>query len=77
MRFAMLFGPTLVSILVTQAALDNIELVEPAVGGHLACFNKHRAALEQIASAKHQQGQFAEGGAVVLELGDVKTIPSS
>jgi hypothetical protein len=47
-RFAMQYGPTLVAVMVTHAALDNIELATPGVGGHLACFNKHRDALEQI-----------------------------
>ena len=44
-------GRTLVAVMVTHVALDNIELATPGVGGHLACFNKHRDALEQIASA--------------------------
>ena len=32
-RFAMLCGPTLVAILVTHAALDDIERAPPGVGG--------------------------------------------
>jgi hypothetical protein len=59
-RFAMLYGPTLVAILVTHAALDDIERAPPGVGGRLACFNKHRDALELAASAKHQRGQHDE-----------------
>jgi hypothetical protein len=64
-RFAMLCGPTLVAILVTHAALDDIE--------RLACFNKHRDALELAASAKHQRGQHDESGAVIVDAGDLKT----
>jgi hypothetical protein len=32
-RFAMQYGPTLVAVMVTHAALDNIELATPGVGG--------------------------------------------
>ena len=47
----MQYGPTLVAVMVTHTALDNMELATPGVGGHLACFNRHRDALEQSASA--------------------------
>ena len=73
-RFAMRYGPTLVDVLVTQAALDTFEHAEPGVGGHLACFNKHRDALELIATAKHQRGQLEESGAVTVEVGDLKML---
>jgi Protein of unknown function (DUF1488) len=72
-RFAMLCGPTLVAILVTHAALDDIERAPPGMGGRLACFNKHRDALELAASAKHQRGQHDESGAVIVDAGDLKT----
>ena len=38
-RFTMLYGQTLVPVLVTHDALDDIERDPPALGGHLACFN--------------------------------------
>jgi hypothetical protein len=70
-RFAMMFGPTLVPILVTHAALDDVE--PPASGAErsLAFFNKHRAAFEQAASAKHQRGQLEENGAIIVLAGDL------
>ena len=71
-RFAMLYGPTLVAVLVTHAAVDGIELPTPGVGGHLACFNKHRNAFEQIASAKYQRQQLGESGMVIVEASDLK-----
>jgi hypothetical protein len=71
-RFAMLCGPTLVAILVTHAALDDIERAPPGMGGRLACFNKHRDALELAASAKHQRGQHDESGAVIVDAGDLR-----
>jgi hypothetical protein len=73
----MLYGPTLVAVMVTHAALDNIELPTTGAGGHLACFNMHRDAFEQIASAKHQRGQLEENGVVIVEAGDLKLISGS
>ena len=40
----MQYGRTLVAVMVTHVALDNIELATPGVGGHLACFHKEAAA---------------------------------
>jgi Protein of unknown function (DUF1488) len=70
-RFAMMFGPTLVPVLVTHAALDDLE--PPASGAErsLAFFNKHRDAFEQVASAKHQRGQLEENGAIIVLAGDL------
>jgi hypothetical protein len=76
-KFAMLYGPTLVAVLVTHAALDYIEGPAPGLGGHLACFNRHRDTLEQVANAKHQRGQLDEGGMVIVEVGDLKVVPNS
>ena len=72
-RFSMLHGPTLVTVLVTHAALREIEHVTPGVGGHLACFEKHRDAFEQVANAKHRRGLEEENGAVIVQAGDLKT----
>jgi hypothetical protein len=69
-RFAMMFGPTLVPILVTHAALDDLT-PPPLAGGTLALFNKHRDAFEEAASAKHQRGQSEENGAVIVQAGDL------
>ena len=74
-RFGMLYGPTLIPVLVTHDALDDIERLPAEAGGHLACFNKHREAIEQAASTKHQRGRLEEGGAVIVQVGDLK--PSS
>jgi len=71
-RFAMLYGATLVGILVTNAALDDIERAPAGVGGYLACFNKHRNTIEQVASAKHQRGQLDETGVVIVQAGDLR-----
>lgn len=75
-RFAMLDGSALVAVLVAHAALDNIERERPGVGGYLACFNKHRDAIEQVASVKHQRGECEESGAVIVHAGDVKSSSS-
>jgi hypothetical protein len=71
-RFGMLYGPTLIAVLVTHDALDDIERLPAIMGGHLACFNKHRVAIELAASAKHQRAQIDEGGGVIVDVGDVK-----
>ena len=72
-RFSMLHGPTMVTVLVTNAALFEIEDVTPPVGGHLACFQKHRDAFEHVADIKHQRGLQEESGAVIVKAGDLKT----
>jgi hypothetical protein len=72
-RFGMLYGSTLVPVLITHAAVDDVELPAAGVGGHLACFNKHRNAFEQAASAKHQRGQLEESGVVIVQAGDLKS----
>ena len=69
----MLYGPTLVTIVVTHAALSEIDDVTPGVGGHLACFEKHRATFERVADIKHQRGLQEESGAVIVQAGDLKT----
>jgi hypothetical protein len=61
----MLHGPALVAVLVTHAALDDIEHGSKE-SGYLARFNKHRSALEQVASAKHHRGEVEESGAVIV-----------
>lgn len=71
-RFTMLYGPTLVTVLVTHAALDDIDQATTTVGGHLACFHKHRDAIERVASVKHQRAQVEESGAVIVQAGDLK-----
>ena len=73
-RFAMRYGPTLVAILITHSALEDIELIPREAGGPLACFEKHRDAFEQAASAKHQRGQLEEDGVVIVQSGDLKSL---
>jgi hypothetical protein len=71
-QFAMLYGPTLVTIVVTHAALSEIDDVKPGVGGHLACFEKHRVAFEHVADVKHRRGVREQSGAVTVQAGDLK-----
>ena len=73
-RFAMQYGPTLIEVLVTHAALEDIERIPLGAGGHLACFKKHRDTFEQTASAKHQRGQLEEDGLVMVLPGDLKSV---
>jgi len=59
-RFSMLHGPTLVTVVVTRAALLEIDIVSPDVGGQLACFQSHRHRFERVANTKHQRGLLDE-----------------
>jgi hypothetical protein len=72
-RFSMLNGPSFVTVLATHDAIDHIEPEIPGGCGRLACFNKHRLAFERAASAKHQRGELAESGAVIVEVDDIKS----
>ena len=69
----MLHGPSFVAIVVTQAALSEIDQVAPEVGGLLACFHRHCDKFEQIANAKHRRGLVEEDGAVIVQAGDLTT----
>jgi Protein of unknown function (DUF1488) len=73
--FTMRTDQLFVQVLVTHDALDDIERHPSEVGGHLACFNRHRGAIEKVANAKYQRGQLEEGGLVIVQAGDLK--PSS
>ena len=64
-------GPTLVAILVTHDAVDDVEKTNED-GGPLARFSKHRDKFELAASAKHQRGQFEEDGLVIVDVADLK-----
>ena len=72
-RFSMLHGPTLVTVLITRSALLEIDDVAPEVGGQLACFQKHRLEFERVADTKHQRGLLDESGAVIVQAGDLAT----
>jgi len=67
-RFAMRNGPTLVAILVTHDAVDDVEKATAGNGGLLARFSKHRDRFELAASAKHQLGKFEEDGLVIVDV---------
>jgi hypothetical protein len=72
-RFAMLYGSTLVAVLVTHDAVDDVEPATAAESGQLARFNKHRDRFELAASAKHQRGQLEEDGLVIVDVADLKS----
>ena len=70
-RFAMLGGAGLVAVLVTHAALEEIEAPRPERDGYLGRFERHRGTFEQIASNKHRRGQVEMTGAVIVHAGDL------
>ena len=67
----MLGGFELVTVLVTYAALDEIEAQRPENVGYLDRFDKYRDRFEQIASSKHQRGQVETSGVVIVHAGDL------
>jgi hypothetical protein len=71
---SMLGGAGLVAVLVTHAALEEIESPRPQKDGYLGRFEKHRNKLEQIASSKHQRGQVEVSGVVIVHAGDLGLI---
>ena len=70
-RFAMLGGAGLVAVLVTHAALEEIEAPRPQKESYLGRFARHRHEFELIASSKHQRGQMELTGAVIVHAGDL------
>ena len=73
-RFSMLYGPTVVGVLVTHDAVDDVERAITGDGGPLARFTKHRDKFELAASAKHQRGLIEEDGLVIVEVADLKIV---
>ena len=70
-RFAMLGGFGLVTVLVTHAALDEIEERRPENVGYLDRFDRYRDRFEQVASSKHERGQVEISGVVIIHAGDL------
>ena len=70
-RFAMLGGFGLVTVLVTHAALDEIEAKRPENVGYLDRFDRYRDRFEQVASSKHERGQVEISGVVIIHAGDL------
>ena len=69
-QFAMLDGTVPVSIIVAYAALQALEWSPPGSGDYLTRFQKHRSALELIASNKHRRGEIEENGSILIRKGD-------
>lgn len=73
-RFVMLDSPMFVTVVVTYAALDGIEIALATSGSYLARFEKHRGRLEQIANSKHQRGNIEDDGSVVVQAIDLQVV---
>ena len=71
-RFSMFNGPTIVAVLVTHGAVDDVEPGLPGDRDRLARFTRHRDKFELAASAKHQRGLIEEGGLVIVDVADLK-----
>lgn len=71
-QFAMRDGIDLVPVLVTHAALEDVDGAGSTSASYLARFEQHRETFEQIAIAKHRRGQIEEGGSVTVQAADLK-----
>jgi hypothetical protein len=69
-QFAMMDGTVLVNSLVMHAVLQTMEWSPPGSGDYLTRFQKHRSALERIASGKHGRGLIEENGSIIIQKGD-------
>jgi hypothetical protein len=69
-QFAMLDGTMVVTVVVAHATLQALEWSPPGSGDYLIRFQKHRSALELIASNKHQRGEIEENGSIIIRKGD-------
>jgi hypothetical protein len=66
----MVNGTALISILVAHAAIQALEWSPPGSGDYLTRFQKHRSALELIASNKHRRGEIEPNGSILIRKGD-------
>jgi len=70
-RFTLQNGPQLVDVLVTYAALDELEVPAEGGGDHYARFAKHRDRFEKVANHKYIRGAVEPDGSIELLPGDL------
>jgi hypothetical protein len=75
-RFAMKDGTKRVDILVSNAALDDIDYVSRADCSYFHRFKEHRLQLESIARAKYAKGYVEIDGTVCIKTNDLPLISS-
>lgn len=73
-RFAMKDGAKTVFVLVSNTALEDIEVCPPDNGGALQQFKLSRKGFEQIASAKYDKGHIEADGTVCIRSLDLPTL---
>jgi hypothetical protein len=69
-RFPMMDGAEIVAILVTRAALEELESPPPAPGGYLSRLQAYRSRFEDLASIKYDAGHV-ENGTVRITAADL------
>jgi len=70
-RFVMKDGTKTVVVLVSNAALDDIERAVPDDGSHFLCFKRYRKRFEQMASDKYDKGHVEVDGTVCIKARDL------
>ena len=69
--FVMKDGTKPISILVSNPALENIEIAPPADEGYFFTFKLYRKSFEKIASRKYDMGYVEPDGSVCIRAMDV------
>ena len=72
-RFVMRDGSKIISILVSGAALENIEIGPPAQDGYYGTFKLYRESFERIASGKYDKRHVESDGSVCIRAMDVRS----
>jgi hypothetical protein len=70
-RFAMKDGAKTVFVLVSNTALEDIEVWPPEDCGYLQRFKQSRKSFEKIASAKYDKGYLESDGSVCIRSVDL------
>jgi len=74
-RFAMKDGSKLITILVSQPALEDIEVM-PAPGHFFDVFKRNRKCFERIAKDKYASGHIEKDGTVCIRAFDLPLVSS-
>ena len=76
-RFVMKDGTKPVVVLVSNAALEDIEKPEPDEGAHFHRFKQYRKRFERMASDKYDKGYVETDGTVCIKAADLPLVSAN
>lgn len=76
-RFAMKDGAKTVTVLVSNTALDEIEIWPPDEDDYFGRFKQNRKSFERIASAKYDRGHVESDGTVCIRALDLPAVAAT